>query len=41
VPARWIAGTWAVTLGCALLAGLAAAGRGARIEPRRALAAMD
>ena len=41
VPMGWIAGTWAATLAAAVVAGLAAAWRVARIEPRTALAAAD
>jgi len=41
VPAWWIAGTWGATLAAATVAGLAAARRVGRIEPRTALAAVD
>jgi ABC-type antimicrobial peptide transport system permease subunit len=41
VPAWWIAGTWGATLAAATIAGLAAARRVGRIEPRTALAAVD
>ena len=39
VPVWWIAGTWTATLAAAVVAGLTAARRVARIEPRQALAA--